>query len=95
MIPNAHSVAYRAGKYWQERNGLWKWGLELPQGSLSNEFNEAGYRNIEEYTIGVQHAMTFLPPNHYLRISLERWFKENETEGDWGQGYLLVTVAET
>ncbi len=96
MIPNAHSVAYRAGKSLQEKAGTWSYGLEIPQSSLWDEFHEAGYERIKEYTIGFEHALEFLPKEHYLRIALKRWFDETGAESDiCGQGYLLVTIGET
>ena len=95
MIPNAHSLAYRAGKYMMERAGVWPWGLEMPQDSLLDEFLLAGYGNVREDTIDAMHAVqAFLPEEHYLRIALERWFTENPDAGIMGQGYLLLTVGE-
>lgn len=92
IIPNAHSLAYRVGKSIQEDNHTWPWGLELPQGTLIDEFTEVGFQNIREYTIGNRHALSFLPKEHYLRVALEQLLKEPFITEDWGQGYLLVTV---
>lgn len=94
MIPNAHSLAYRAGKKLQEDGGIWAWGLEIPQSSLLSEFEQAGYTDIQEYSIGARKALDFLPKNHYLRIAIERWLDETNNIEDWGQGYLLVTTAK-
>lgn len=93
MIPNAHSLAYRAGKRLQEDMGIWPWGLELPQSSLMDEFKQAGYTDIYEYSIGAQKALDFLPKNHYLRIAIEHWLNEVDDIKDYWQGYLLVTSA--
>lgn len=93
LIPNAHCLAYRAGKAIAEANGTWQWGLEMPQSTLKSEFEAAGYTEIQEYTIGERQALNFLPPDHYLRIALNTWFQENKMQDDiYGQGYLLVTV---
>ena len=95
MIPNAHSLAYHAGKYMMEKAGVWPWGLEMPQDSLLDEFLLAGYGNVREDTIDAMHAVqAFLPEGHYLRIAVERWFTENPDAGIMGQGYLLLTVGE-
>ena len=94
MIPNAHSIAYRYGKLKQEKEGTWQWGLEMPQSSLREEFEQAGITNITEYSIGAEHAFSFLPKGHYLRVALERAFQEAEDIDDWGQGYLLVTTGD-
>lgn len=95
MIPNAHALAYHAGKYMMEKAGAWPWGLEMPQDSLLDEFLLAGYGNVREGTLDAMHAVrAFLPEGHYLRTALERWFTENPEAGIMGQGYLLLTVGE-
>lgn len=94
LIPNAASVAYRSGKALSEANGTWGYGKELPQYTMVGEFMEAGITVTEEYTIGAEHALNFLPKRHYLRKALEKWIKENPCEDICGQGYLLVTIGE-
>lgn len=93
LIPNAHSLAYRAGKALLEQAGDWEYGRELPQATMQDEFAEAGYRQVEEYTIGIEAALCFLPEDHYLRAALARWFAEHPAE-ECGQGYLLCTVGK-
>lgn len=96
FIPNAHSLAYRVGKFMMEQVGTWEYGLEMPQSSLYDEFELAGYKNIREYTIGEEHALKFLPNNHYLRVALEKCIKEKLLDSDnYGQGYLLVTIGQS
>lgn len=92
MVPNAASLPYRVGKQIMECNGTWKYGLEIPQFSLMDEFIAAGYSEIREYTIGTDHALTFLPKRHYLYKSLQKLMKENINLDEYGQGYLLVTI---
>lgn len=95
MIPNAHSLAYHAGKYMLEKAGAWPWGLEMPQDSLLDEFLLAGYGNVRESTLDAMHAVrAFLPEGHYLRTALERWFTEEPEAGIMGQGYLLLTMGD-
>lgn len=97
MIPNEGSISYRTGKALMENHGSWEFGMELPQYCLGLEFNKAEIKNIREYTIGAEHALSFLPLNHYLRNALERWLAErNELGLDdlCGQGDLLVTVGD-
>ena len=95
LIPNAASLGYRMGKGLMEKNGTWSYGRELPQYSLIRDFEEAGYKVIDEYTVGERNSVNFLPKNHYLREALEKWFTEMELCGDnCGQGYLLVTIGE-
>ncbi len=95
LIPNAASLGYRMGKGLMEKNGTWRYGKEIPQYSLIREFEEAGYKIIDEYTVGEKNAVNFLPKTHYLREALEKWFTEMEICGDnCGQGYLLVTIGE-
>lgn len=93
LIPNAASIAYRAGKCIKEENGDWLYGKELPQHSMIEQFIEAGYENIQEYTIGLEHSFQFLPADHYLRVALEKWFR-NHPEDSFEQGYLLCTIGE-
>lgn len=94
LIPNAHCLAYRAGKILAEENKTWSWGLEMPQSTLIDEFEKAGYIDISEYSIGERHALNFLPNDHYLRVAVNRWLDENKNMADWGQGYLLVTIGK-
>ena len=97
MIPNASSIAYRTGKAILEKHNLWQFGLELPQYSLSSEFEQAGITNIREYTIGAEHALMFLPDGHYLKIAMQKWLtecRELGIEDLCGQGYLLVTIGD-
>lgn len=92
LIPNANSVAYRIGKGIAEANGTWKYGLEMPQASLRGEFEQAGYVDIREYTIGSEVALNFLPKDHYFRMALETLMKEGNNLDEYAQGYLLVTI---
>lgn len=97
MVPNAASIAYRTGKAIMEENGTWEYGLELPQYSLQSEFKQAGIYNVKEYTIGAEHALKFLPEQHYMRKALQKWLQEREQQNIndiCGQGYLLVTIGD-
>lgn len=95
LIPNAACLGYRVGKALMEKSGSWAYGKELPQYSLIREFEEAGYRVTDEYTIDEKNALYFLPGAHYLKSALESWLAEMEICGDnCGQGYLLVTIGE-
>jgi hypothetical protein len=95
LIPNAASLGYRMGKGLMEKAGTWPYGRELPQYSLVREFEQAGYRVTDEYTVGEKNAVNLLPKTHYLRQALEKWMTEMDLCGDnCGQGYLLVTIGE-
>lgn len=96
LVPNAHSLAYRLGKYLAEKNKTWQYGLEIPQESLKEQFEKAGFVNVREYTIGDEHALNFLPKDHYLYIALKQWIvdMEESERKTCGQGYLLVTIGE-
>lgn len=59
IIPNAASVAYQLGMAYQKEKGIWQYGLELPQFSLQEEFREAGFRVVKEYTIAKEAGLTF------------------------------------
>lgn len=94
LVPNAASVAYRAGKALQEAEGRWPYGLEMPIQSLRNEYAEAGLRVTSEFTIGERHALNFLPTNHPLRQSVSAWMDtlSHEKLQNCHQGYLLITI---
>ena len=92
MIPNASSVPYRVGKKIMEDNKTWEYGLEIPRHSLANEFVAAGIKNVKEYTIGTEWALSFLPKKHYVRKYYERLMKDGYNLDDIMQGYLLVTI---
>lgn len=93
LVPNASSLAYRVGKSLQEKHGIWPYGLENPIHSMVREFSESGFVVVDEYSIGAEHALNFLPANHYLRKSIQKWLLEGDNSEYW-QGYLLVTIGE-
>jgi ubiquinone/menaquinone biosynthesis C-methylase UbiE len=94
LVPNAACVAYRAGKLYQEEHGTWRYGLEIPILSMSDDFEAAGLRVISEYSVGAKHALNFLPESHPLRRSLSAWFETTSAEqlASFNQGYLLATI---
>lgn len=94
LVPNASSLAYRIGKAISEKKGTWQYGIETPLSSFQMQMNEAGYRVIEEYTIGAEHALKFLPKFSLLRIILKHLLNNNICNDICGQGYLLVTIAK-
>ncbi len=94
IIPNSHSVAYRLWKYILEKKGAWHYGIEMRQSSLKDEFETAGISVLSEYTIGVNHALSFLPRDHYFICAMEMVLSEVEAIDNWGQGYLLVAVGD-
>ena len=97
LVPNASCLAYRVGKAMQERQGVWPYGLEMPQVSLADDFRSAGYEVVREFSVAHRHAMDFLPPEaRGLRKFLSRlWTGGSPAEvADWNQGYLLVTIGK-
>lgn len=92
MVPNAASLPYRIGKKILEDNGKWGYGLEIPQFSMIDKFIAAGYSDIQEYTIGTDHALKFLPQEHYLKNTFTKMLEEGYDLNTMWQGYLLVTI---
>ncbi len=92
LVPNASSIAYRVGKQIMEESGNWPYGIETPLYSQVDDFKQAGYSVEKEYTIGVEHSLSFLEKNHPLRIVLENLIQNNKIKDDYMQGYLLVTI---
>jgi glycosyltransferase involved in cell wall biosynthesis/ubiquinone/menaquinone biosynthesis C-methylase UbiE len=95
LVPNASSVAYRAGKSLAEASGTWRYGHEQPIASLRDDCEAAGLVIVAERSVGAHHALEFLPRRHPLRRALAEWLPRSPEEppGDPGQGYMLVTVA--
>jgi malonyl-CoA O-methyltransferase len=94
LVPNGACIAYRAGKKYQEEDGSWSYGIEIPIVSLRDDFEAAGLHVKSEFTVGAKHALSFLPLNHPLRKSLSVWIEGMPSEElqECNQGYLLVTV---
>ena len=94
IIPNAGCISYRVGMDRMIANGTWQYGLELPQYSLREEFQMAGLLVDEEYSIGFEHGLTFLPKWDPIRISLSLLSKSLGPKKSLLQGYLLITVGK-
>jgi malonyl-CoA O-methyltransferase len=97
LVPNASCLAYRVGKMMQEREGIWPYGLEMPQVSLADDFRSAGFEVIREFSVAHRHALNFLTPrSRSIRKFLARlWTGDNSAETtEWNQGYLLVTIGK-
>ena len=96
LVPNAWSIFYRLGKWYQETHGSWPWGKEDPKYTVKPFFAKAGLAQLTEYSIDAESSFGFLHP---LR---PRWIRRAlflcarlVPYGVWcrmNQGYLLVTV---
>ncbi|AJY69266.1 glycosyltransferase [Geobacter sulfurreducens] len=96
FVPNAKSMAYRLGKYSQEKNGTWPYGFEDPKATLKPLFERAGLDSVREFTVCPEHSINFLnstdmegqaPLWHELLKSMPE-----EEKSALDQGYLLCTV---
>jgi glycosyltransferase involved in cell wall biosynthesis/ubiquinone/menaquinone biosynthesis C-methylase UbiE len=96
LVPNAGSIPYRVGKWFQEQAGTWKWGKEDPKLTLKPYFEAAGLTHVREFSIAHQHALRFLsaPGLEQVSNTMESWFRSLEPEelDHLNQGYLLVTA---
>lgn len=75
LVPNAHSLAYRLGKWYMERTNQWEFGYERPLKSQSDLFSEAGLLPILETTIDAARAAWFLerlPGSRFFRAIWRR-----------------------
>jgi SAM-dependent methyltransferase len=94
LVPNASCLPYKIWKQREESAGTWPYGIETPVVSLQKELLAAGMARVEEFSVGIRHALSFLPPRDPLRKALEALAKDRAS--DWmqesNQGYLLVTV---
>ncbi len=98
LVPNAYSCAYRAGKWYQEKHGLWSWGAEGPKGSLKPLFKRSGLKNVSEYTIAPKASINFLAPVKPVLLAkiaakLFNMIPDRAMKA-LKQGYLLVTIGE-
>ena len=93
LIPNGSSIPYRLGKEKMEKDGTWSYGVENAIFTLSPEFNLAGFKVTQEYSIGIEEAINFLPSKHYLNFLFKRLINKNVLKNS-NQGYLLVTIGE-
>ena len=96
LVPNARSMFYRAGKWYQESHGLWRWGKEDPKHTLKPFFADGGLVDVREFAIDVKTAIEFLYSirAQWMRRSLLLLVRLLPESG-WrflNQGYLLVTV---
>lgn len=96
LVPNAGSVAYRVGKWHQERTGTWRWGRENPKHSLRAPFEHAGLRVVREDSVDPEHAVTFLtmPGGSAVQKVIQGWLSSlpPDERDALNQGYLLATV---
>ncbi len=92
LIPNKASIPYQVGKCIQENEGRWEYGREIPKHSFIYEFQKAGIEVQNEYTIGTEWALKFLPENHYVRELYKKLADEGYPLDEYMQGYLLVTI---
>ena len=94
IIPNAASLTYQLGMLYQKKKGTWEYGLELPQFSLQEEFRQAGFQVVSEYTIARDAGLTFFPKLSLTRVLLKIILSRIPKGEDFHQGYLLVTIGE-
>lgn len=92
MVPNACCIPYRIWKEELEKENRWPYGIEMPQKTLYEDFEKAGYEQIREYTIGFEYILQNFPKEHYVRKTFESIMDSGFQTDDWGQGYLLVTI---
>jgi malonyl-CoA O-methyltransferase len=96
LVPNARSMAYRIGKFVQERAKLWPYGFEDPKLTMRPFFEQAGFRSVREFTVGAEHSINFLNVPGF-ESAAESWrsffasLSQLEKQ-ELAQGYLLCTV---
>lgn len=52
LVPNAKCIAYMEWKKSKEDNGTWEYGLEIPRDTMRPFFENAGLKDIREYSVG-------------------------------------------
>lgn len=94
LVPNANAVFYRVGKEAMERAGTWAFGKEVPQWSMKQHFQAAGFNNILEYSVGTYHALEFWGSRHTEIKDYLHCLGPEELR-QINQGYLLFTLGES
>ena len=93
LVPNATSLLYRIGKYEMEQKGTWSYGTEDPKYSLRHLFQQAGLKNIVEYSVATSSIFRFWGRNEPAVRSFFKSLSVAELE-KMNQGYLLFTYGE-
>jgi malonyl-CoA O-methyltransferase len=93
LVPNAGSIFYRIGKFKMEKEGTWLYGKEIPKFTMKKYFNDAGLKNIKEYSVGIYHPLQFwdAEKKEIKRFYNSLNFKELQ---NLNQGYLIFTSGE-
>lgn len=95
LVPYAGCVFYRWGKAVMEAEGTWPYGREMPRTSLKLLFEQAGLKDVSEFTIWPEGGVGFLRQiSEPLHQNCSQWWM-NLPEDDVlrrEQGYLLVTA---
>jgi SAM-dependent methyltransferase len=98
MVPNAASIAYRLGMWYQHVKGKWQWGGERPFYSMSSYLKKAAKCRCREFSIGTGHSLKFLtmPMGNVVRKAFNSCLrlKDDAKPSFFNQGYLLVSIAE-
>ena len=98
MAPNAYSLAYRIGMRYLQNTNNWQWGGERPFYTLKPQFRKAGFKNIEEFSVGSKHSLSFLrmPHGKHIQGIIIKMLnlKDHSKPSLLRQGYLLISVGE-
>ena len=98
LVPNAWSLPYRIGKFYQEKTGAWEWGGERPFPSMKPYFRSVGCRSINEFSVAAKLSLDFLTMrgSGLVKRVLNRGLnlKTHSNPSKLKQGYLLITVGE-
>ena len=98
MVPNAWSIAYRVGKFYQEAMGTWNWGGERPLATLKPHFRNAGCNAVKELSVAAKTSLEFLTMRggRIIQNALTDLLKlRDDPKPAWlRQGYLLVSTGQ-
>jgi SAM-dependent methyltransferase len=98
LVPNAFSVYYRLGKWYQESNDLWQWGNEDPKYSMRRSFVKSGLTDVREFCIDSETSFQFIYPIRFKALKYGLLALSQLLPGKyWNtlrQGYLLVTIGK-
>jgi SAM-dependent methyltransferase len=99
FVPYKGSIFYRLGKWAAEKAGSWRYGMEIPIGSMKPVFENAGFQMEREYPVAHLTSLDFLafaPGGAEMRNLLDAFLRSLDSEErsyilEQAGGYLLYS----
>ena len=95
LVPCSRAIFYRLGKWFEEKNDRWKWGVETPLSSFNVLSKLSGIKIEKEFSVGFCEQMRFMynfPFVGKIFFRLEELIKSKFWKLNYLPGYLLVGI---